>query len=217
MVLGEIMKVIDVIELTAKLLNIIEVKECINICKTNQITLSQLLALPETSETEGELLKPSMLNEQVEKELRLLLDCINITQTQIASEKNYLIKTEDIVVENECFDIDTLSQKLYKIKEITSDKEKRNFDLIGNKIVIKNGKFKLKYAFLPDEVNFDDSIETHNGKVSILAFCYGVCNKYLLIKNMFDEAEFWQEKFDKSISLCFKKLGEIKIKNRRWL
>ena len=217
MVLGEIMKVIDVIELTAKLLNIIDVKQCTSFCKTNQITLSQLLALPTTSETEGDILKPDFLTEQVEKELRLLLDCINITQTQIASENNYLLKVEDITVENESFDIDTLSQKLYKIKDITSDNEKRNFDFIGNKIVIKNGSYKLKYAYLPDEVDFDDSIETHGGKVSILAFCYGVCNKYLLIKNMFDEANFWQEKFDKSISLCFRKLGEIKIKNRRWL
>ena len=217
MVLGEIMKVIDVIELTAKLLSIAEVKQCVELCKTNQITLSQLIALPTTSETEGELLKPDFLNIQVEKELRLLLDCVNITQTQIASEKNYIFKVEDIAVENECFDIDTLSQKLYKIKEITSDNEKRNFDFIGNKIIIKNGNYKLKYAYLPDEIGFDDSIETHGGKVSILAFCYGVCSKYLLIKNMFDEASLWQEKFDKSLSLCFKKLGEIKIKNRRWL
>lgn len=217
MVLGEIMKVIDVIELTAKLLNILEVKQCITMCKTNQITLSQLLALPQESKIEGELLKPSFLTEQVERELRLILDCINITQMQIASENNYLIKIEDIVVENECFDIDTLSQKLYKIKEITCDDEKKNFDFVGNKIIIKNGNYKLKYAYLPNEIDFDDSVETHGGKVSVLAFCYGVCNKYLIVKNMTTEAEFWQEKFDKSLLSCFKKIGEIKIKNRRWI
>lgn len=217
MVLGDNMKVIDVIELSAKLLNEIDVNKCIELCKTKQITVSELLALPKESENEIDLLKPDFLTEQVEKELRLFLDCSNIVQLQIASEKDYLFAVEEINVENEQFDIDTLSQKFFKIKEITSDNEKRNYDFVGGKILLKNGKYKLKYAFLPSEIGFTDSIETHNGKISMLAFCYGVCSEYLLIKNMFDEANFWQEKFEKSIALCFKKLGEIKIKNRRWL
>lgn len=211
------MKVIDVIELSAKLLNEMDTKKCVEFCKFKKITMSQLLLLPATSENADDLLKPDFLTEQVERELRLFLDCINIVQTEIASEKDYLFATQEIEVKNGKLDIDTLSQKLFKIKEITSGDEKIFYEFIGGNILLKDGIYKIKYAYLPSEIDFDGDIETHYGKISVLNFCYGVCNKYLLIKNMFNEASLWQEKFDKSIAHCFKKIGEIKIKNRRWL
>ena len=40
---GDKMKVIDIIDLTAKLLNEIDLKNCVNYCKTNEITLANFI------------------------------------------------------------------------------------------------------------------------------------------------------------------------------
>ena len=151
------------------------------------------------------------------KELKLILDCINIVQTLISTEYYENYTEEIIVVENDEYDIDNFSQKLFKIKAITKDNEKQKYRLIGDKIKLESDSYTIKYAFIPQDVDFSGVVDSHSGKLAILAFCYGVCSEYCLIKGLFDEADMWQKKFNNSIVKNFKKLGGIFIKSRRWI
>lgn len=208
------MKVLDVIKLVTRLLNESDDKKCADYCEKNTLSIDTFLSwLTDTTKTD----LPDYLNAQSEKDLRLILDCINITQMQICTDFHLLDCTDEIEVENKQILIDTLSQKLYKIKSIMGNGEKIKYSFVGDKILLENGKVSVKYAYVPKEVDFDDSIESHNGNLTLLSVAYGVCYHFCLIKGITDEAEKWQEKFEKSLTSNFKKISEIKIKPRRWL
>ena len=202
------MKVIDVINLSGKLLNEIDIKSCIDYCIKNQFTVEQLLESQETLD---------FVNEQSIKDLRLILDSINITLTKIATENFPTLVEESIIVENNKFSIDNLSQKLFKIKEITCSGVRQKFSVQNGFIMLPNGSYTIKYAFLPTELTFDDEVNLYNGKLSILTLSYGACAYFALIKGIYNESEMWNEKFEFSLQKNFARLTGVNIKKRRWL
>ena len=206
------MKVIDIIDLTAKLLNEIDLKDCIKYCKTNEITLTNFINETELVNNQ----KPSCLTDLAKKELKLILDCINIVQTRVSTEyfENYY--EEEIAVENNEYDIDNLSQKLFKITAITRNNIMQFYKMVGDKLTLDSGNYLIKYAFIPADKGFDETVENHSGKMTILSFCYGVCSEYCLIKGLYDEAEMWQKRFDSSLKHNFRKINGIYLKSRRW-
>ncbi len=208
------MKVLDVIKLVTRLLNESDDKKCAEYCETNNLSLTTFLGYLH-DDTQTDL--PEFLTIQAEKDLKLILDCINIAQMQICTDFHSLLFEEEIEVTDSEISIDTLSQKLYKVKQITQNDEPVKYSFVKDKIVLNNGKYKIKYAYLPSDVDFTSNLETHNGNLTILSLSYGVCSQFCLIKGITDESEAWQTKFEKSLSNNFKKVGEIKIKSRRWL
>lgn len=207
------MKVLEIIKLSSKLLNEPDVRKCVEYCEKNEIGINQLFQLSSENITED----MDFLNSQSKKDLRLCLDCLNIVNTIISTEYYPFIKTENIEITNCEFDIENLSQKLYKIKVITQNNQKADYKLENGKILAKNGKYEIKYSFIPQEVDFNSTVETLNGKFSILTFAYGVCYQFCLIKSMMQETEFWKEKFENSLNINTKKFGSIYVKNRRWI
>lgn len=208
------MKVLDVIKLVTKLLNESDDKKCVEYCEKNDLSLTTFLGYLH-DETQTDL--PDFLNSQSEKDLKLILDCINIVQMQISTDFHSLFYDEEIEVSNGEFSIENLSQKLYKVKQITQNDDLVKYSFIKDKIVLCDGKYRIKYAYVPDDVDFASTLETHNGNLTILSLAYGVCSQFCLIKGIADESEVWQEKFEMSLLSNFKKVGEIKIKPRRWL
>lgn len=211
--LGECMKVLDIIKLVTKLLNETDDKLCAEYCDTNNLSMSTFLGYLTSEEVES---KPEFLTVQADKDLRLILDCINIVQMRICTEFHTLLSEENIVVENGEFEIENLSQKLYKIKQISAQNESVKYSYFENKILLSDGSYKIKYAFIPNDVGFTDSVETHNGNLTLLTIAYGVCSQFCTIKGLSDEAQQWEDKFTQSIAKNFKKLGQIEIKPRRW-
>lgn len=208
------MKVLDIIKLVTRLLNESDDKKCADYCEKNNLSLGKFLDwLLDSTKTD----LPDFLNTQSEKDLRLILDCINITQMQICTDFHPLEVSEEIVVDNNQILIDTLSQKLYKVKNISCNGEKVKYSFVSDKITLQNGKITIRYAFIPQEVDFNSSVESHNGNLTLLSMAYGVCYHFCLIKGIEDEAQKWQEKFEKSLTENFRKINEIKIKPRRWI
>ncbi|MBQ0017549.1 MAG: hypothetical protein KBT30_02840 [Clostridiales bacterium] len=214
------MKVKEIMSLTAKLLNEADLKKCIKYCFDNEMEIDEFLELQNQSVSENDpdyIEVPEYLNEQTEKQLRLILDCINIVELMISSEYKPLIYEEEIQVENCEFNIDNLSQKLAKIKQITYGYSKQNYELVNNKIIMKDGKYKIKYSYYPKEVDFDEEVDDYSGNLALLTFCYGVCFEYLLISGAFEEADMWKEKFEQSLTNNFRSIKSTFIKGRRWL
>lgn len=203
------MKVIDVINLTAKLLNEIDVKNCTLYCLKNDITIDELI--------DNDEINLEYVNTQSIKDLRIILDCINIVLTKIATENYPIITCEEIQVDDNKFKIENLSQKLFKIKDIYCNFMRQKYFIRDGYICIPTGKYNIKYAILPKEVGFDDELQYYAGKLSILTIGYGVCECFALIKGMYDESEMWKEKFDSALQKNFTKIRDINIKKRRWI
>lgn len=214
------MKVKDIIKLSARLLCENDIVDCIKYCEQNEMTLTNFLALKNQTalpSSEDYIQIPSCFTLQAEKDLRIILDCINIANLYICTEKHLLFTTEEIEVINGEYAINNLSQKLFKIKQISNNFGFVKYSLEAGKILVPSGKYIIKYAYIPAELNFDDDVDSFNGKLTLLALSYGVCSKFCLIKNLFDEASEWESKFSNSLAENFRKVGEIKIKQRRWI
>lgn len=203
------MKVLDIIKLVSKLLNESDDKKCAEYCESNEISMDTLLA--RTMEN-----LPEFVTVQAEKDIRLILDCINIVQMQICTDYHTLICEESLTSINGAIVIDNLSQQLYKIKQISLNGENVKYTYFGNKILVGEGSYQIKYAFIPKEVGFDSTLESHNGNLTVVTLAYGVCSQFCLIKGLQTEAEMWKKMFEEGLNKNFKKLGEIRVKPRRW-
>ena len=212
------MKVIDIINLVAKLIDEIDVKKCVDFCLKNNLTLTQLFNLPTTLQQDEELetlLAPSYLTDNCKNIISTILDALNIATVLVATEYKPLFKIEYITVENNEFLIDNFSQKLFKIKEITLNNVKQKYEIIDDKLCLKSGSYKVKYSYIPLEVSFDDNIHSFNG-LSIITMAYLVCSQYCLIKCSFDESSMWQQKFEYALLNNVKPIKNITLKQRRW-
>lgn len=203
------MKVTDIINLTAKMLGEVDVKNCINYCEQNNISVDELLSSLEIS--------LDYVNEQSKKDLRLILDCINIIITKIATENYPIIFSEKISVKDDSFNIDTLSQKLFKIKEISQHGIRQKFACKDKNILIPTGEYLIKYAILPTELTFSGDYFLFGGKLSILTLCYGTCACFAFVKGMYEEADRFEQKFESALNKNFAKLSGLMVKKRRWI
>lgn len=204
------MKVIDIINLVAKLVDEIDVKNCVDYCLKNNLSLSELFSL-----SNDDTQQLAFLNENSKTTLNTMLDAVNITQTLIATEYKPVFKTEQINIQNNEFLIENLSQQLFKVKEITLNNKKQKFVITDNKISVENGNALITYSYIPSQVCFEDTIKNFNG-VSIITMAYLVCAQYCLIKCSFEESSMWQQKFEQALLNNFKPINNISIKTRRW-
>lgn len=153
-----------------------------------------------------------------ENEKKLMVDCVNLTNCNIATNyvKLYAVKkvrnssgtiTYSSVTSKTIFDI-------VSVKTVTGTSI--DFDLNTGGIVTKVGDVVIKYTYFPDDLLYDDAIDNYPTKINERIFVYGVMAEYLYVKGVFDEAQMWEEKFKLELQSCLRPQRNAKIKRRRW-
>ncbi len=177
-------------------------------------TYLQLNDLLELSELGGT--KP--LNANTEKELNLLLQCVNLTNNIIATEYVKLYKTAKVKSDDGVINFTNIAPS--KINSIHSVKNNYGNTLVyktfDNHIKTAAGEVFVKYSYIPDSVELNDVLSSYKTKINERVFAYGVASEYSFIKSIYDDAAMWENRFKSSLMLTSKKTG-LKIPKRRWL
>lgn len=189
------MKVLDIIKLTATYLQL------------NELLQTSILGGNQTAD------------DDVLKEINLLETCVNLVNSQIASEylpltKTITTKTQDSKIPFSIF----LPYKLSEIYKIT--------DNFGNYVVYKIFDDHIKtnaseviitFRYLPQNLSISENIVCYPTKLSERIFAYGVASEYCFIKSLYDDATMWDLRFKNAMQAITSKKGEVRIKARRWL
>lgn len=154
----------------------------------------------------------------IEKTLSLLVKCFNFAYMEIASDYLPLITMEKINIKNGMFNLNELSNKIYKIVKL----ETKGGDIINAKsysgvLYAKDGEYNLYYAFVPETATLNSEINNFNGKVLDRVFAYGINKEYTYISGLYSESESYKTKFEEALKNCVSEKRNLTLPKRRWV
>ncbi len=149
---------------------------------------------------------------------KLLVKCVNFINNMIATE--YFPLTDVVEVRNTSGVIpfsDVSTNTIFDVIEIVDNfGQKVQFKITDKGIETAKGKLKIRYNYLPNEVDYLSNITCYPIKINSRIFAYGVVGEYLFIKGNFDDGEVWDNRFKNSMLSIQRKRKEIVMRKRRW-
>lgn len=154
------------------------------------------------------------LDSQTQKDINLLVSCINEVLCDIATDHLPLKAIENITVSNGQFSLNSLSNTFHKLISINTSK---NYSIELETLKIENGTYQLTYAYLPEEYDIDDTITDCDKRLTLYALCFGVAAEYCLILGNYSESEMWNSRFESAMQIAKRNSKMPKLKERRWI
>ena len=155
--------------------------------------------------------------EEEQKEVEMLLRCLNLIVGEISCDYLPLINQENVTVSNKTIEFPTLSLTLLEVLSVRDKFGKLvKFKLFPNRIELPNGEYLVEYSYIPDSLTLDDQMYSFYGKVPDRVFAYGIAMEYSLLSSLFDEMEIWQTRFRDALKIAVTKHGEKRLPKRGW-
>lgn len=178
-------------------------------------TYLQLEEVLELSEIGGTVEEKSEL---AEKNLNLLLECVNLIYSELASDYLPLKEEEEITVENNEFLFSNLSKAIHHVLSLRNAREESvYYSIYPSGIKTQDGTYLLEYSYHPEAVTLEDDLESFAGRLSERIVAYGVASEFSFISGLFDEAATWKTRFTESLKVACSKKSIIQIPPRRWM
>ena len=157
--------------------------------------------------------------EDLVEEYNTLIFCMQEAYNEIASDYLPLYTTEEIVVTENKFDLNTLAKNFRDVKWLKNKQGKEeSFEIDDNYLITKNGTYFFKYRYLPlSEEVINNEMQNFEGKISESAIAYGTCAYYCLRFNINDSFSLWDTKFKQSLLIAQQKTNNLYIKPRRFI
>lgn len=159
-------------------------------------------------------------SEENQKEINLLVSCVNLCNNIVATDYIPLTRTSVINNSNGIIPIDSVDNGNKTIYEILNVKNKFDesqvFKIVGNDIKTVKGFIQINYSYFPDSVELDSIISCYLTKLTDRIFAYGVACEYCFIKGMYDDASMWDARFKDSMKTICRPKKNITIPARSW-
>lgn len=156
-----------------------------------------------------------------QKQINLLVDCLNLVYQEITTEYFPLVCEEEVVLEDGKLEYTKLSKTLNSIISAkTNNGYKIKFSVFPDhaKFETSSNKVKVKYSYERDDITIDDiDIETFGGKISKRLLAYGIAMEYCFISSLSDEALIWENRYKDCLKNMLRKRHDITLPKRRWI
>lgn len=152
------------------------------------------------------------------KELALLLKCLNLTYSEIASDYVPLLCCENIQTENGKIMFCDLTKNFCELKSLKDENGYRlKYKLFPDYILTDASKVEITYSYLPTALtSYESLVENFSKKVSEKILAFGLAMEYCFISGLYDDAEMWEKRFKDALFIKNNKKTEIKLPRRRW-
>ncbi len=158
----------------------------------------------------------SLSNEDAEKEISILVRCVNIVLNELATEFVPLKTIETVRCNNGQILYSSLLQNPLEILKVF-DINGKELDFSLNQLFIKTNSnaVQVEYTYIPLPLNLSSECVYAENEVPARIVAYGVAEKACLFEGRFDEAEIWAKKFKESASTISLPKNAV-IKGRWW-
>lgn len=152
-----------------------------------------------------------------QKEITLLVDCVNLTNANIATNYVKLYDVKNINNTNGVVNFSKItSDAIFDIVSVKHGGKDVAFSITSSGVLTKKGELTIKYTYFPKDLGYEDSVENYPTKICERNFVYGVISEYLFAKGVFDEALVWEERFKNEMKTATRPQKTILIKKGRW-
>ncbi len=175
---------------------------------------------------EPDLLKTTTLggdatpSEQQSNKINTLIDCVNDTVQNLAMMYFPLKKEEVVSSSNGVYSFTLFSKTLLDILSVVDNRLKYSVDysMFPDYFESKTGSLLVSYTYLPSEVlSTSAKLEVVENKVTARMLALGVTSRYFLIVGMYQDANNWNEMFERAILVAQRRKDNVVLKKRRWL
>ena len=175
---------------------------------------------------ESDLLKTTTLggetvpSEQQTDKINMLIDCVSDTVQNLAVMYFPLKKEEVVSSSSGSYSFTLFSKPLLDVLSVVDNRLKYSVDysMFPNYFESKSGSLLVSYTYLPCEVtSISAELEIVENKVTARMIALGVVSRYFLITGMYQDANNWNEMFERAILVAQRRKDNIVLKKRRWL
>lgn len=154
---------------------------------------------------------------QSNRELRLLLRCVNLVVKEVACDYIPLIHTQTLTATDGKIPYSQFEKTLLEIKRVKNQKgEDVRFFTLPEYMAVEDGVYEVSYAFIPRDKEFFDDLDFAGTKASDRVFAYGASAEFCLISGMYDEALMWERRYKDALLVATRKTTEVVMPKRRW-
>lgn len=153
-----------------------------------------------------------------QKELDLMLFCLNQVLTAIASDYLPVVKEEQLVCLSGTFELQELGQgRVHEIKKVECDGINIGFKTVGSVVKTGKGLLTVYYAALPESATLESTILGFDPRLTERIVAFGIATEYFFITGEFTQAAVWENRYKAALESACRKKSEITIPPRRWL
>ena len=187
-------KMIDVVKLTAVLLQLEDVLE--NLSGEGQL--------------EGEQ------QEKAEADKKLLLRCANLVVEEVAAEYLPLKATELLSSDDGNIEYSVFSRRPIEIYSVRKKGSKCRYKMYPTKLITEAGEVEVCFSYVPQSVGIDEELDFAEGKLTPRVLAYGTAAEYCLVNCLHEEAWVWDKRYKDSLFGALRAGRAVRIPARRW-
>lgn len=159
-------------------------------------------------------------SEQQTNKINTLLGCVNDTIQSLAILYFPLKREEVVTSSNGVYSFTLFSKTLLEIIKVVDNRLKFsvNYAMFPDYFESKAGSLLVSYTYLPQEIgNLNSKMEVVENKVTARMVALGVVSRYYLMVGMYQDANNWNEMFERAILVAQRRKDNVVLKKRRWL
>lgn len=157
------------------------------------------------------------ISQDNQKDLDLMLKCLNFIVDEIATDYLPITKQKEVVFKENEFDIENLDDNIYKIIKIENKYgEKVKFNIINGKIIANLDEAKITYSSYAQKCELNGNVENFNGLLSARVLAYGTAMEYSFVNSLYDDATVWESRYKNALLVISQKKHNLVMPKRRW-
>jgi len=157
------------------------------------------------------------LTENLQKDLRKILMCVNMVTEEIASNYLPIFKTATVEITDGSVNLYEIDNKIQEIVSVKTKSGKNvRYKLLGEKMICLAKCVEIIYKVYPNEQTLEGDAENFSSKLSARVIAYGVASEYCFLEMLYDDATLWEHRYKNALLEAQRKKGEIKLKKRGW-
>lgn len=170
-----------------------------------------LLSCPYFSGEEGNL------SETEEKELDLMLRCLNLIVSEISTDYLPIYNQKQITFTGNSLNLDSIDTNIFQITSLKDEYGNNvRFKILANEIKADVKNATITYTSFANDCTLDGEIDVFSTKIPDRVFAYGTAMEYSFISSLFDDAEIWESRYKNALLNLSHKKHNIIMPKRRW-
>lgn len=151
-----------------------------------------------------------------ERETKLLVECFNIVENELALDYLPLYAEEELCTETGAILFSQLGDSAVRILRVEDEwGNGLKFSLFPVYLKTQPGKVKVTYTYTPKRKELNGSSDfVLQASPRLLA--HGIAAEYSLATGRFEEAAIWDKKYKDGIQAAYKAAPCKKMRSRRW-
>jgi hypothetical protein len=151
------------------------------------------------------------------RDLRLLIRCVNLVAKEIACDYIPLLHTQKMTATDGKIPYTQFEKILLEIKSVKDeDGNAVRYFTLPECVAVEDGNYEVSYAFIPRDKEFFDDMDFAGTKASDRVFAYGAAAEFCLISGMYDDALMWERRYKDALLVATRKNTEVIMPRRRW-